>query len=281
MLDDDNSTNNSGNAPEGPPSGRDLEALLDGLLAAETPDNGPDPGPEEAPPAASDRGGFASGFGADDPGEHPKVELDIDDAPFLEDEEPEPPAPREARPPALSEEAEDAAAKAGGPQGFLQRLLKDKKRLALVAGAGLFILLAPLAFLLVSGKKTSPPPKAPEQAETPAPPSQPPTLPENRFVFAGGAFLVPLRGSEGELRFLHLRYTLVTESLQLFTELQQKSIPVRDAVYHYLSHKPLTLLVGEEQARLLRSDLINVINQQLSADKITELNFEEYLITGG
>lgn len=267
MAVDDNSPNN------GMPSDAALQEMLDDLL------NAGDGGAENNAPA-SDAAAAPEG---EEPGDHSKVELDIDDAPFLEEEEPKESQKQEAAAPALRETAADESEEEpGGLKGFLLRLRKDKKRLAMVSGAALFILLAPLAFLVLTGKKLEPAPEPPVQAQTPQPEPPKETLPqENRFIYQSAGFLVPVHGSEGELRFMRLRYTIVSESFNIFSELQHKSIAIRDAVYHYLSKKPLPYLSGEEQVKLLRSDLINVINQQLGADKITELNFEEYLITGG
>ena len=223
---------------------------------------------------------------SEDAADSRKVELDIEGAPFLEEEEPEDaPQPKTSSPALQENEATRDEAEKEGRRGFLQKLFGNKKRLGLVAGAVVFVLLAPIGYLLISSDRSDPPPPEPVQNSVPpeaAPePSPPPPLPDRHYVFESAPYLVPLRGSEGEPRFLRLRYTVETESPNVFSELQTRGIPIRDAIYHYLSKRPPTLLSNEEQVNLLRSDLISIINQLIGTGKITELNFQEYLITGG
>jgi flagellar FliL protein len=89
------------------------------------------------------------------------------------------------------------------------------------------------------------------------------------------------RGSEGELRFLRASFAIPTENPMLFVELGTKDIAVRDAIYYYLRNKPLTFLADKDSREMLKNDLLSVINEHISSEKVTELFFEEYLITGG
>lgn len=281
MPADDFGSGNGENAGSGPPSDERLERMLDSLLGPDMPD-APDVDPAHSSP-------FADPLPPDGNGQpdQRKVELDIDDAPFLrEKEERELSLPRMAEPAlpeAATQEKEGEDEEGRGLPGFLRRLSGHSKRLALAGGAVCLILLAPLVFLLVRGGEPAGQPAEAVQAQKAEPslPAAPtPPLQSARYVVQGSPYLVPLRGSEGEIRFLRLSYTLATGNTRLFAELRQKNIPIRDAVYQYLSKKHLPVSGGEEQMKLLRSDLIHVINQQISADKLDELNFEEYLVTG-
>ena len=294
MNDDTGSLKNGLQDDDGELSDKALAEMLDGLLGTEE-DSVPSAKPGLADTNDDEEEDRISRVltprqeAAEDAADSLKVELDIEDAPFLEEEEPEDaPQPEKSNPALQKNKAAQGEAEKKGLRGVLRKLLGNKKRLGLVAGAAIFLLLAPIGFLLLTNNRTALPP--PEPAQSSAPPaapekapeaSPPPPLPDRRYVFESAPYLVPLRGSEGEPRFLHLRYTVETENPSVFSELQARSIPIRDAVYHYLSKKPPTLLSNEEQVKLLRSDLINVINQLLGTDKITELNFQEYLITGG
>lgn len=275
MLPDDNSSNGKNNASD------DLFDEILGDLAANA-SNEEEDAFSGSPQKPSGQPGNGASSGQNAPGlESAKVELDIDDAPFLEEEEEEPEAEQPPPPPSLPPGQEDEE-EPKGIKALLSKLTSSKKRMALAGGLGLAVLLAPLAFLFFSGGD-KPAPEPPVDVTPPPAPSAPPAIPqqpERRYVFEGAPYLVERRGSEGEIRFLHVRFTLVTDNPALFAEMQQKSILLRDAVYHYLSNKPLTFLSDEEQFNMLRTDLISVINEHLTADKISELNFEEYLVTG-
>lgn len=224
----------------------------------------------ESPEAAAPEPGF-------------KVELDIEDAPFLEEEEerkpPPPPMPQamtEITPP------KQAAGKDGLP--IIKRLLQNKRRLALVAGVAVCILLAPVILLLVTGNggEDIPPPVAEAPEAAPAPVAEPPLEPAPPVVhlFQSAPYFVETRGSDGEIRFLRCAFTLPTDNRMLFVELQQKQLILRDAVYHYLSNKPLSFLSDRDQLEGLKLDLLSVMNGHVTADKLHELYFEEYVIVG-
>ena len=211
-----------------------------------------------------------------------KVELDIDDAPFLEDEEEKEPDPGPG-PAAESLPLAETAPEPEEPTGFkkiLSSLARDKKRLGAAVAVILVLLLSPLAYVFFSGQEKPPEPPVAAQPALPERQLPPPPKPAQRYVFEGAPYLVEHRGSEGELRFLKVRFTIATNSEPLFRELQHNNIILRDAVYHYLSNKPLSFLSDKQQIDVLRTDLISVINDHVTADKITELYFEEYLITG-
>ncbi len=219
-----------------------------------------------------------------------KVELDLEDAPFLAEEAPPKPQPQQqATPPPAPGASGPAPPKASAVKRLLASLLANKKRLGMASAAALIILLAPLLFFLFTGPKA---PSKPETAAAPAPapapsptpppaPAEPQGAPSSNFLYKAEPFLVERRGSEGEIRFLRCRFTIPVNNERLFAEMQAKSIILRDAIYHYLSNKPLTLLSDKTQQDLLRSDLISIINEQVTADKIDELFFEEYFVSGG
>lgn len=214
-----------------------------------------------------------------------KVELDIDDAPFLEEEEEqaEEPAqapeetPEEAPPPQKKEEEE-------APKGRLAALLANKKKLALIGGAALFVLIIlPLAlrFFLFSGEPPPPPPPGPERIVTPATPPREDAPEGPKFLYQAEPFFLERRGSEGEIRFLRCRFSIPTDNPLLYAELMAKTIAVRDAIYYYLNNRPLSFITDNAAHTELKQDLISVINEHVSAEKVKELYIEEYLVTGG
>jgi flagellar FliL protein len=245
-----------------------------------TPDNDPfDDAPESlnGDSGAAPSGGEPSVRGA-------KVELDIDDAPFLEEPEEEKPKPAPAAPkPAPAWESKAAAAVASF-KDRLKALLADKKKLAILIGAlALVFVVLPLALLLTFtlGKKASAPvAPAPERIVVSGVPQREDAPPGPTFLYRLGGFFIERRGSEGELRFLRASFAIPMENPMLFVELGSKDVAVRDAIYYYLQNKPLTFLADKETREMLKTDLLSVINEHISSEKITELFFEEYLISG-
>ncbi|MCL1939319.1 MAG: flagellar basal body-associated FliL family protein [Desulfovibrionaceae bacterium] len=228
-------------------------------------------GPSEAAPSGSE----SSARGA-------KVELDIDDAPFLEEPEEEKPKEVAAEPekpaPAQRPKEVDAASVTG-----FKALLADKKKLAILIGALVAVLVVlPLVLMLTLGGNKTPAPVAhePERIVVSGVPQREDAPPGPKFLYRLGGFFIERRGSEGELRFLRASFAIPTENPVLFAELGAKDVAVRDAIYYYLRNKPLTFLSDKESREMLKNDLLSVINEQISSEKVTELFFEEYLITG-
>lgn len=212
-----------------------------------------------------------------------KVELDIDDAPFLKEPD-EPPAPtkktEELPPPDAPPPPKPKESALSGVMARLEGLLANKKRLAIIGGAAGVLLLAPLILMLFLPGKKPPPSAEPERIVQSASPPREDAPPGPKFLYKAEDFFVPLRGTEGEIRFLRCRFSIPTENQQLYAELMAKNIAVRDSIYYYLSHKPLTFLSDQASREELKKDLISVVNEHVSAEKIAELFIEDYLVSG-
>ncbi|EHJ46855.1 flagellar basal body-associated protein FliL [Solidesulfovibrio carbinoliphilus subsp. oakridgensis] len=203
-----------------------------------------------------------------------KVDLDLDDAPFLEDEAEEP-APsavvEESTPfPATDEEAKPS-----------------RKKLFVLVGAVLFLLLAgAAAFFLLKKTPPAPPPvveEAPPPVEAPAPvvPTPPPPEPpavQPEIIMAMDPFLIELADPKGRTRFLTIRFTAVTREPAVELEFKRNLIVVRDAVYYYLKNKNLEFLTDKNNADALKKDVLSVINQFIGAQPLDNLLIEDYLV---
>ncbi|MDR2489221.1 MAG: flagellar basal body-associated FliL family protein [Desulfovibrio sp.] len=208
-----------------------------------------------------------------------KVELDIEDAPFLQEPEETKPQAKNAEKPVPVVSMPDAAPSAF--QRMLAALFGNKKRLAAIACGLLAILLAPIAVSLFLNKANAPSPPVQEAVRRIVPDAPPrenaPAGP--KFLFKGEPFLIECRGNEGEIRFLRCRFAVPTDNAVLYAELQAKNIALRDAIYYYLINKPITFLSDNTQTEVLKKDIMSVINEQISSEKILELYIEEYLVT--
>jgi flagellar FliL protein len=201
-----------------------------------------------------------------------KVELDLDDAPFLEEEEVEEEQPEEA--PAAAVEAP-----AEGPTG-LKKLLANKK--ILFGGIGvLVVVIGVIAWLVLFKSKgpeapPPPPPAKEEKKPEPKPEPEPPKPEELAVVFE--PFWVELPDEKGAPRLLVCKFATHTPNQALFTEIQSKAIVLRDAMYYYLKNKSLVFLTDKKNVDLFKRDMLAVINQYLEFDQINDILIEEYLV---
>ncbi len=209
-----------------------------------------------------------------------KVELDLEDAPFLEDPAKEEETPQEEAKPAESKQLPQGTEEEK-PLSWKDRLRAKKKTLIAAGVAALLLSGAAVAvnMLFFSQKTPTTPETAPRrvtlQDETPAPGPA-----AAAYFVEWEPFLIEVRGSQGEILFLHCKFSVPTESPDLYGELAAKRIPLRDAVYYYFRNKPLTFLSDKTKQKDLKDDLISVINEHISSAKISELYFEEYVVTG-
>lgn len=201
-----------------------------------------------------------------------KVDLDLDDAPFLEDEKEEP------APEAAAEDTSpfDEAPQEGKPAG--------KKRLFLLLGLGLLLVAGAAAFFLLRKPKPTPPPPPPAPVEELVPPPMPeppppePPAPPKERVMTMAPFLVEMTDAKGRTRFLTIRFTAVTLDPAVELEFRRNIIVVRDAVYYYLKNKNMAFLTDKNNVETLKKDVLSVINQFIGAQPLDNLLIEEYLV---
>jgi flagellar FliL protein len=201
-----------------------------------------------------------------------KVQLDIDDAPFLRPE-PEPPAkqPEEPLPETPDASTDDDAAEAAR---------KRKKRLLIAAGGGLALVLAG-AFALWWFVFRAPPPPAPQVVVVPGQqPDKAPAAPAEVYInFA--PFLLELDGGAAQDKnrtfLLVCKFTAVTANAALFQEAQTKMVVLRDALYFYLINKDYSFLTDPNNTQTIKNDLKTVVNTYLAVGKVDEILFESYV----
>lgn len=212
----------------------------------------------------------------DSAGEVKKVELDLDDAPFLQDEAPPPKkAPEETSDKLKKPESEETK-----PETRLQKLLKNKK-LVIGAGSGLVLIIILVLFLLLSGEEpqTQPDPSPVRPAQDDPFKDLPPIEAKpGEVLVSWEPFWVEYPQTDGETRFLLCQLSAPTTNPDLKLEADVKTLAMRDAIYYYLSHKPLTFLSNQQNADTLKEDLLGIINGYLTRDAFTEIYIESYLI---
>lgn len=201
---------------------------------------------------------------SDPPAVGKKVELDLDDAPFLQAEEkaPDLPSTVDAVP-----DAPDDSAK------------KNKKRKLLIIGAialGVLAMAAAAAWWFFF--RTPPPalPAGPEPEVIVVPKAAPPGGPYD-IVREFAPFTVPVKNAAGQTNFLVCKFSAITTDPGISREIDQQRIPLRDAIYFYLRNKNSDFLLDARNAPQIKTELISVFNDYLSQGKLEDILFESYL----
>ncbi len=203
-----------------------------------------------------------------------KVQLDIDDAPFLLD-----PDEEEAPPPVLSAERSLITRETTETGKGKKKLIAVIIILALAtAGIGTAI---GLFVLKKSGWRKSPTTATaatdtPPVVVVPATPAAPPPPAEYNLKLA--PFWVPVKTPANEDRFLVATFVLNTKDAVLNTEMQDKLTTLRDSIYYYLSNKDYAFLTDPASAESIREDLIEAINHYLVQGELKNLYFDQYIL---
>ena len=210
-----------------------------------------------------------------------KVELDLDDAPFLEDVEEE-----EAEPEVFAEtQAEELAITLPKDASPFAKFLKDKRifRLGILLLLLALLSLTTVKFILPrfefkSAEKAEIKPVEPEIAPEPKPAS-PPVEPEvKEFTIGLEPFWIEKVDSKGQVRFLHIKFAFTSLSPALEDEVKLKSLLLRDAIYYYLKNKDFAFLADTTRMEELKADLVSVLNQYLGNDQLETIYVEKYLV---
>ena len=217
-----------------------------------------------------------------------KVELDLDDALFLEFEEKE-----EELPPPPAEQEPEPSAQALVPQEQAAPKRSRKK-------IWIFALAAALCLLFGAGgayffMKSSP--DDPAKQPTKVAEAQPQTgaasqaQPEGATPEAENATELPPQLVTHSLERFQVEFALtdqiriltftlsipnVTEMMRL--EMQAKSIFIRDGIYGYLKNAPLSFLDNPANSDKLKSELAAVINRHMKSGTVSEILIEEYVV---
>lgn len=195
-----------------------------------------------------------------------KVQLDIDDAPFLMSfDEPPPPAVRDESLPEVAPPAED-------------ELLRKKRKKMLMLGGGMVCLLLVVA-VAVWYFWFLPPPAPPDTAEPTiiVVPSQKSVSGPMEYKIEFAPFMVEQREA-GSVHFLQAKFTGVTQSEAVVAEAKKKELIVRDAVYYYLRNKKHEYLIDSANAASIKLDLLDIVNGMLNNGKMEDILLVNYIL---
>jgi len=213
-----------------------------------------------------------------------KVELDLDDALFLEFEEKE--EVPETTAVESAPEPEEAAPAAEKPE---VQLSKSHKKLWIFGIAALLCLLLGSGgayFFMKSGPpypdeqtasqdNSSEAPHATETDDSAA--NETNATPEQIEVYSFEQFQVEY-SLDGKIRFLTCRISIPGTTEVMRAEFQAKKIFLRDGIYRYLKNSPLSFLATPEESEKMKADIATVVNQIIKSGQVSEILLEEYVV---
>ena len=200
-----------------------------------------------------------------------KVDLDLDDAPFLEDEDEEEEIVEATdETPMLDEEDEEGPESPG-----LAALLKNK---FVLVGAGIILILLVVIVILLLREPEAPPPPPPPPAEEKQAEAAPVVEETPEILIRLDPFLIEQIDKEGKVRFLEVRILLSTEEDGLAKQFKQETYTVRNALFYYLKNKDLQFLSDKENSDKLKKELLAIVNQYMGFGQFETLMFDQYLV---
>ena len=245
----------------------------------------------------SDASAGSASSGSASSGGNEKVSLDLEGAPFLEDEppakadpKPEPAAAPDAAP--LEMPTKKGANDAGGAPN------NKRKKIIILAGGGVaaLALIAAAAFFFLGSDEPEASPPVAEVAQVEAPKvgatqnataaqGGNATAAQNALplepavaMLAWDPFIVEKKDPDGKIVFLYCKFTASTEDPKLLGEMNAKKIVLRDAIFFYLANKDLQYLSDTSKVDSLKRDLLNVINERLTHGELKDILIENYLV---
>lgn len=193
-----------------------------------------------------------------------KVELDLDDAPFLQADEkvPDLPSPVDAVPDA--------------PDDGAKQRKKKKLMILIAAGVGLLAVAAVAVWWFFFRTPPPPPPAGPEPEVIVVPKAAAPAGPSD-IVREFAPFIIPMQGADGKTSFLICKFSAITSDQGLNREIDQQRTALRDAIYFYLRGKDSNFLLDAHNGDQIKKELLSVFNDYLTQGKLEDILFESYL----
>jgi len=217
-----------------------------------------------------------------------KVELDLDDALFLEFEE------NEEQPPPEPEPEQQPETDVTVPVPVESKSKKTRKKFLIFGAiAGLCLLLgAGGSYFFLKSWLNKPQEQAVHEqpaeeakgheakpahenasAEGQEEKAKAPTLSPYAFEPFQAEYVL-----NDQIRFLTCRFSVQNATDIMRLEMQAKSIFIRDGVYRYFKSSSLSFLDNPANSEKLKTDLAAVINQYMKSGQVSEILLDEYVV---
>ncbi len=219
------------------------------------------------------------------------VQLDIDDAPFLDEEEEEEEKKEEAKEEEEGEKEEGETKKKGRFQ-FLANMSKKKKIIIAAALVLVILLIAAAAFFLLSGSPEAVDAEEVEEVKEEVAEGEegsagtyivtvdesyknPPV--EITYDTKLEPFWVQMQDG-GKTFFLVSTFTIHTKDEKLHQEVNRNIATLRDTIYYYLNTKNYDFLTNYKNFTLIKEDLLDEVNQKLGEGKLEDIYYDNYIV---
>jgi len=199
-----------------------------------------------------------------------KVELDLDDAPFLQWEQEE---QADSGQEAAAPDHRASGAESGDRQQSASPWWKRRTVLLLIGGLVGVLVLAVLAWMVLWRQAPEPVAVKPEKTVKTQSTEPAPTMEKIHFE----PFWVEYETESG-FRHLHFEFALNSRQEKLGWEIDRKRFVIRDAIYYYLKNKKLSSLLNKGNVSGLKKDLASVVNQYLSNGRIQSILIQDYVV---
>lgn len=208
-----------------------------------------------------------------------KVELDLDDALFLEFEDKEPPPPTPAEPQPTFEPEPEAPGQEALPTATTRIPFKFTQKKIVIFGiaATLCLLLGAGSAYYFMTSGLQPESQDTKHNQTTANEDANSSATGQLSIYSFDRFQVEYTvGSQ--VRFLICRFAIPDANATLRLELQNKDVAIRDGIYHYLKNSPISFLNNSANHEKLKADIVAIINTFVTNAEVSSVHFEEYVV---
>lgn len=192
-----------------------------------------------------------------------KVELDLEDAPFLNEE----PEEKEQDTQQEQESSEPAESQKEGEAP------KKKKKLLMFGGIAALLLLligGAVFYFFSSEEEILPNVIVVENPEVQAPPKT--------FELKLDPFVIQCIDNEGKIHFVKGSFILSTIHNEVFFEVSNNQKVIRDAIYYYLEIQDPEVLLNPVNHQLIKNGLLETVNKYVMSGSIDNLYIDSLLI---
>lgn len=205
-----------------------------------------------------------------------KVQLDIEDAPFLlESEEDAVTAGKEVEEPNQSIITEPQAEQNEQDEALRKKKFRRQKVVVIIL---LVTLVAILGIWFFFFRTITPlqEPTLPEPTVVVVPAPESITGPkEYKFIFEPFTVAQVVGNS---VKFLEASFVGISKNENVIKESQSKALVLRDAIYYYLGNKTHEFLIDPKNTAIVKQDLLDIVNGYLVSGKMEDMLLENYIV---
>lgn len=194
-----------------------------------------------------------------------KVELDLEDAPFLKDETETPEEPEDSV-------ADNAAGQE--PETEEAKPFSKKKKILLIGGGVALIVIVALGVFVVPALLENKPTLqniivVPNPKVTQAP---------KVFQVKLDPFILECTDSAGSKKFLQASFILSTSNYDVYHEISNNQKVLRDAIYYYLEIQDTDTLLDTTHQQQLKLGLLDILNKYIINGQLEDLFIDSFLV---